>query len=100
MSRLAQDSAASSAFLDQGSRLPRICGSHKLFAINTYKSVSKHKTSTTFRMNSCTKTCRGPLELPIQPVHRNPAEQLGEKIRRFLRHHFTRRRNLHHLLHL
>src|SRR5882724_9347153 len=34
----------------------------------------------------------------IHTVHCNPAHQLGIKVRRFLRHHFARRRDFHHLL--
>src|SRR6266850_5444572 len=39
--------------------------------------------------------CKRPL---IHSVHRDPAHQLGIKVRRFLRHHFARRRDFHHLL--
>src|SRR5882724_2808823 len=45
-----------------------------------------------------------PLNLPackrhlIHSIHCNPAHQLGIKVRRFLRHHFARRGDFHHLL--
>src|SRR6266850_6158726 len=39
--------------------------------------------------------CKRPL---IHSVHRDPAHQLGIEVRRFLRHHFARRRDFHHLL--
>src|SRR5260370_21557705 len=34
----------------------------------------------------------------FHPIHRDPAHQLGIKVRRLLRHHFPGRRDLHHLL--
>src|SRR6266850_3165814 len=39
--------------------------------------------------------CKRPL---IHSIHRDPAHQLGIKVRRFLRHHFAGGRDFHHLL--
>src|SRR5712664_1648212 len=36
--------------------------------------------------------------LALDSIHRDSAHQLGIEIRRFLRHHFARRRDFHHLL--
>ena len=37
-----------------------------------------------------------PSPAPSHPVNAQPAEQLGIKIRGFLRHHVARKRNFHH----
>jgi hypothetical protein len=39
---------------------PKSRGVHNVFVMNTYKSVSKQMSLTTFRMNTCEKTSSGP----------------------------------------